>query len=146
MTEPYKPRYRPPEPTQDLGDALAEIGHTPESFARAIDRNPSGLRRLIRGEHRASTSMVKDIIKGLRREGFRGDTLDIKQLHQAGPRSAMGRTEGEEGTNREPAKSLQLSSRARVRAALTELMRVLDRKEVDRVYERVFGAKPGEKE
>ena len=134
-------RYRNPQPALDLGDVLSELGHTPESFARTVGRNASGLRRAIRGESRMTPSAARDVIEGLYAEGWKGDPNRIVQLRKAVPGATMNRLR--ERTEREPPK---LSSQARVRMALADLMRALGREEVDRVYGRVFGTKPGEKE
>jgi hypothetical protein len=122
---------------------LKALGHTPESFARVVGRNASGLRRAIRGETKMNISTVKEIVEGLRKEGWGGDPFEIRQLRLAAPRTAITQPEEKERAGREPPRR---SSQARVRLALGELMRALGREEVDRVYARVFGAKPNEKD
>ena len=142
MMEPYQPGYRLPGPPLDLGDVLEELGHTPESFARIVGRTASGLRRAIRGGTTMSSSMARDVIEGLQAEGWQGDPRAIWQLQKALPGAAMDRVkERYMGSSPEPA-----SQRAQVSRALAELMRHLGRKEVDRVYRSVFGARPNEKE
>src|SRR4028118_615016 len=143
MTEREPPGRRPVQKTVNLMDVLAGLGHTPESFARLIGRNASGLRRTIRGETRATPSAARDIIEGLRAEGWKGDPSRIVQLPNAIQMSHVERLrERAEATLSRPAPG----SRAAVSRALTELMRYLGREEVDRVYGRVFGARPNEKE
>ncbi len=147
MTEKYRP-YPAPYPALDLGTVLKNIGHTPESFARVIGRNASGLRRAIRGESTIHHSAAREVAAGLAREGWRGDPNRIRQLRDAvpgmlerprdpGPPAAAVKS----GANvrREPPPG------SRVRRALMELMRAVGREEVDRVYERVFDAKPNDK-
>lgn len=141
MTERDPPKRRPFQKTVNLMDVLANLGHTPESFARVIGRNASGLRRIIKGGTSVTPSTARDIVEGLYAEGWKGDPERIVQLRNSTSRVTMD--PARERTGRKP---LELSSRMRVRLALAELMRALDREEVDRVYERVFGAKPGEKE
>ena len=145
MTE----KYRPPYPALDLGKVLKDIGHTPESFARVIGRNASGLRRAIRGESTMHHSAAREIAVHLAKEGWRGDPNRIKQLRDAvpgllerprdpGPPGTSAK-EGPTKIRREPPPGF------RVRVALEELMRAVGREEVDRVYRRVFGARPDEK-
>ena len=144
-----KGEYHPPKPVLDLGSVLKDIGHTPESFARVIGRNASGLRRAIRGESTMHHSTAREIAVSLAKEGWRGDPNRIRQLREAVPGilerprdPGPPRTGDKPGTKvrREPPPGM------RVRLALAELMRAVGREEVDRVYERVFGTKPGEKE
>ena len=149
MTE----EYRLPEPVLDLGHVLKGIGHTPESFARVIGRNSSGLRRAIRGETTMHHSTAREIAISLANEGWRGDPNRIVQLREAvpgiierprdpgPPRDAVKPgTKVRRGPRREP------PSGSRVRIALAELMRAVGKEEVDRIYQRVFGERPGEKE
>jgi|SRR5215211_3333876 len=137
---------RLPYPELDLGKVLMRIGHTPESFARVIGRNASGLRRAIRGETTMHHSTAREIAASLAREGWRGDPNEIIQLREAVPglierprnpsppsTAAKPVTRG----RREPPPSY------RVRSALGELMRAVGRREVDRIYTRVFGVSPG---
>lgn len=139
---------RLPYPALDLGNVLKDMGHTPESFARVIGRNASGLRRAIRGESTMHHSTAREIAVHLAKEGWRGDPNRIKQLRDAVP----GRLErpsdpGPPGSNlkegtkfrREPPPGF------RVRVALEELMQAVGREEVDRVYRRVFGTKLDDK-
>jgi len=140
--------FERPEQNLDLGEVLRELGHTPESFARVIDRNPSGFRRIVRGETTMLTShSAREIIDGLFAEGFQGDPRTIKQL------GAMGWREGARALRERTMREREAFSRRQrstsgtyVFTALANLMRGLGREEVDRVYEKVFGAKPGENE
>ena len=152
MTEREPPGRPPVQKTVNLMDVLAGLGHTPESFARVIGRNASGLRRTIRGESRATPSAARDIIEGLRAEGWRGDPSRIVQLSNVNPgvsRERMRQQAQSVRAERERAEMGPLrptsTSRTPLYRALSDLMRYLGREEVDRVYERVFGAKPGEK-
>lgn len=143
MTERDPPKRRPFRKTVNLIDVLAELGHTPESFARVIGRNASGLRRTIRGETRPTPSAARDIIEGLYAEGWKGDPSRIVQLSNVNPGVTRERMRQRAGVG--PSRSTS-TSQAPLYRALSDLMRYLGRKEVDWVYERVFGAKPGEKE
>lgn len=153
MTEREPPNRRPMQKTVNLMDVLAGLGHTPESFARIIGRNASGLRRTIRGETRATPSAARDIIEGLYAEGWKGDPSRIVQLRNVNlglmnelmkQRAESVRAERER-VEMGPSRSTS-TSRTPLYRALSDLMRYLGRKEVDRVYERVFGARPNEKE
>ena len=134
-------RYRNPQPALDLGDVLSKLGHTPESFARTVGRNASGLRRAIRGETTMSFSAARDVIEGLFAEGWEGDPSEIWQLRKVPHGAAMNRLERRSG-RMPPAPT----SQAPVTRALANLMQHLGREEVDRVYRRVFGTRPSEKE
>ena len=143
MTEREPPGRRPVQKTVDLMGVLADLGHTPESFARLIGRNASGLRRTIRGETRATPSAARDIIEGLYAEGWKGDPSRIVQLGNV----SLGLMNElmKQGAVVRPSRPTS-TSRAPLYRALSDLMRYLGREEVDRVYERVFGAKPNEKD
>ena len=139
MTE----RCPPSRNTVDLQEVLAELGHTPESFARVVGRNASGLRRAIRGESQMTVPMARDIIDGLVAEDWQGDPTRIRQLTRVA-KHAM--TYGHHrGHVIQPSAPPELSSPRHVQLALGQLMRALSREEVDRIYESVFGAKPGDK-
>ncbi len=143
MTEREPPDRRSLQKKVNLMDVLDEIGHTPESFARLIGRNASGLRRIIRGETKMTSSAAKDIAEGLVAEGWEGELMTIPQLNRALHRSAspeLAARLSRASTYRRSVSGTQVS------AALANLMHYLGREEVDRVYGRVFGAKPGEKE
>ena len=145
MTE----KDRLPKPVLDLGAVLRDMGHTPESFARVVGRNASGLRRAIRGESTMHHSTARDIAVALAKEGWRGDPNRIRQLREAVPGVIeRPRDPGPPATAVKPSMTVRREPPPsyRVRLALAELMRALGRKEVDRVYMRVFGKKPGEKE
>jgi hypothetical protein len=144
MTERYPPNYRRTQKTVNLMDVLAELGHTPESFARVVGRNASGLRRTIRGETRPTPSAARDIIEGLYSEGWRGDPNRIVQLQKSIPGAAMDRMR--ERTEGVPLQPMSTPRDASVFKALANLMQALGRKEVDRVYKSVFGTKPSEKD
>ncbi len=142
MTE-RDPPYRPPfQETIELGKVLMRLGHTPESFARVIGRNASGLRRAIRGETKMTSSMARDIIEGLYAEGWKGDPKRIVQLQNVSPGLAVERLRprAERGPSYPPSAPRTLLYRA-----LSDLMRYLGREEVDRVYTRVFGVRPNDK-
>jgi hypothetical protein len=142
MTERDPPNRRPRQKTLELGSELAKLGHTPESFARVIGRNASGLRRAIRGETRMSPSMARDIIDGLYAEGWTGDPKRIVQLQKVFPGvtvESLGRRAGR-GSAYPPS-----APRALLYEALSDLMRYLGREEVDRLYRRVFGMRPNER-
>jgi hypothetical protein len=142
MTERYPPNYRPKQKTINLADVLIELGHTPESFARIVGRNASGLRRAIRGETTMSSSMARDIVEGLYAEGWKGDPKRIVQLRNV----ALGVTRERLRQRAEMRPSHPTSaSQGAVSRALADLMRALGRKEVDRVYRRVFGTRPDDK-
>jgi hypothetical protein len=89
-------------------------------------------------------SAATDVAEGLVAEGWVGDLTTIRQLGVALNRTASPRLarllRRNASTHRRSAPGTQVS------AALASLMRALGREEVDRVYERVFGAKPDEKE
>ena len=157
MTERGLSNRPPQQKAVELGSVLGELGHTPESFARLIGRNASGLRRTIRGETKLTPSLAKDIIEGLYAEGWRGDPNRIRQIRGAayGKPGRRGRflPSGQilmaDGSvvdpDSQPRVRGQSEPRAavRVRSALAELMRAVGREGVDWVYERVFGVKPG---
>ena len=141
-------KFERPEQNLDLGEVLRELGHTPESFARVIDRNPSGFRRIVRGETTMlPPSTVREIIDGLFAEGFQGDPRTIKQLGamgwREGARVLRARTVHQRGVI---AGRQTVLPDTPVSEALASLMQALGRKEVDRVYRRVFGTRPDEKE
>ena len=139
-------KYGLPEPVLDLGSVLKDIGHTPESFARVIGRNASGLRRAIRGDSTMHHSTAREIAVSLAKEGWRGDPNRIRQLREAVPGIIeRPRDPGPPRTSTKPGSKARREPPPgfRVRLALAELMRALGREEVDRVYERVFGASPG---
>ena len=157
MTERDLQNRPPSQKTLELGSVLGELGHTPESFARVIGRNASGLRRAIRGETKMTPSLARDIVEGLYAEGWRGDPNRIRQLWRAayGKLGRKGRflPSGQvimpDGSVVDPAAKPSVRGRSeppaavRVRSALAELMRAVGREGVDWVYERVFGVKPG---
>ena len=157
MTERGLSNRPPRQKAVELGSVLGELGHTPESFARLIGRNASGLRRAIRGETKMTPSLAKDIIEGLYAEGWRGDPNRIRQLRGAalgqlgrqGRFLPSGKVVMPDGSVVDPASQPSVRGRSeppaavRVRSALAELMRAVGREGVDWVYERVFGVKPG---
>jgi hypothetical protein len=141
---------RLPRPGLDLGNVLKDLGHTPESFARLIGRNASGLRRAIRGESTMHHSTAREVAVNLAREGWRGDPNRIKQLRDAVPGmieqpSDPGPPSTAKKIRREPPPRRGPSPSYRVRRALGDLMLVVGREEVDRVYMRVFGTRPNDK-
>ena len=136
----------PPYPVLDLGGVLKGIGHTPESFARVIGRNASGLRRAIRGETTMHHSTAREIAVRLAQEGWTGDPNEIMQLREAVPGLIeRPRVPGPPSTVAKPVPRGRREPPPgyRVQLALGELMRALGRREVDRVYVRVFGVSPG---
>ena len=138
-----------PEPGLDLGSVLRSVGHTPESFARVVGRNASGLRRAIRGESTMHHSTARDVAVALAKEGWRGDPNRIRQLREAVPGIIeRPRDPGPPSTSVKPGAKARREPPPgfRVRMALGELMRALGREEVDRVYAKVFGMKPHEKD
>jgi hypothetical protein len=138
------PKDGPPYPVLDLGGVLKGIGHTPESFARLIGRNASGLRRAIRGESTMHHSTAREVAVNLAREGWRGDPNRIKQLRDAVPGMIeRPRDPGPPSTAKKVQRGMPPSYR--VRRALGELMQAVGREEVDRVYRSVFGFAPNEK-
>jgi hypothetical protein len=143
MTEREPPWRRPVQKTVNLISVLADLGHTPESFARLIGRNASGLRRTIRGETKVTPSAARDIIEGLYAEGWKGDPKRIVQLSNVN--TGLTRERMRQRAAVGPSWSAS-TSRAPLHRALSDLMRYLGREEVDWVYERVFGAKPNKKE
>ncbi len=148
MTEREPPGRRPVQKTVNLMDVLDGLGHTPESFARLIGRNASGLRRTIRGDTRATPSAARDIIEGLYAEGWKGDPSRIVQLRNVnlGLMNELMKQRAERDRAERGPSLLTPASQIAVTRALASLMEALGRKEVDWVYERVFGAKPKEKE
>jgi hypothetical protein len=143
-----------PRPGLDLGSVLKDLGHTPESFARLIGRNASGLRRAIRGESTMHHSTAREVAVNLAREGWRGDPNRIKQLRDAVPgRIEQPRDPGPPSTAKKVQRGMppgrsrrEVPPSYRVRRALRELMQAVGREEVDRVYTSVFGTKPNEKD
>lgn len=142
--------------TLELSSVLSDLGHTPESYARVIGRNASGLRRAIKGETKMTPSMARDIVEGLYAEGWRGDPNRIRQLMRAayGKSGRRGRflpsgqvimPDGSVDPPSQPGTRDRSEPPAavRVRSALAELMRAVGREGVDWVYERVFDVKPG---
>jgi hypothetical protein len=129
------------EPELDLGEIIRELGHTPESFARVVGRNASGLRRIIRGEHMMARPTARDIIEGLFAEGWQGNPARIWQIRRSpgeSLRAAHRRRTALAGQAQEPGTPVSM--------ALANLMQALGRKEVDRVYRSLFGTNPNDKE
>jgi hypothetical protein len=65
---------------RDLADILASLNHNPESFAKVIGRNPSGIRRVVNGDVTPSPAVVVDILTGLYAEGYRGEPGHVRQV------------------------------------------------------------------
>lgn len=141
MTE----KQHPEKGLLDLHRVLHGLGHTPESFARFIDRNASGIRRIIYGKHEVSRHMAKDIVEGLYALGFRDDPGRIWQLRKIPPGVLQAAFREQAVLARQTNASETPALGTRVTQALANLMLALGREEVDRVYRRVFGARPDDK-